>query len=53
MAFRMAVLVVAFATTAQAQVTKVHFTEPGTYRLRAIANDGALSTSTDVVVTVR
>jgi hypothetical protein len=33
--------------------TSVRFTEPGTYRLRAIASDGALSTTTDVVVTVK
>ena len=33
--------------------TTVRFTEPGTYRLRAIANDGALSTTTDVSVTVK
>jgi hypothetical protein len=32
--------------------TTVRFTQPGTYRLRAIANDGALSTVSDVVVTV-
>ena len=34
-------------------ITKAHFTEPGTYRLRAIASDGALSTTTEVVITVR
>src|SRR5437879_1838342 len=34
-------------------ITKAHFTEPGTYRLRAIASDGALSTTTDVVITVK
>jgi hypothetical protein len=33
--------------------TNVRFSQPGTYRLRAIANDGALSTTADVVVTVR
>jgi len=33
--------------------TTVRFTEPGTYRLRAIASDGALSTTTEVVVTVK
>ena len=33
--------------------TMAHFTEPGVYRLRATANDGALSTTTDVIVTVR
>ena len=33
--------------------TTAHFTEPGTYRLRAIASDGALSTTTDVVITVK
>jgi hypothetical protein len=31
----------------------VRFSTPGTYRLRAIANDGALSTTADVVVTVK
>jgi hypothetical protein len=31
----------------------VRFTVPGTYRLRTIANDGALSTTADVVVTVK
>jgi hypothetical protein len=31
----------------------VRFTEPGIYRLRATANDGALSTTADVVVTVK
>lgn len=34
-------------------VTTVRFSQPGTYRLRAIANDGALSTTTDVTVTVK
>ena len=34
-------------------VTGAHFTQPGTYQLRAIASDGALSTTTDVVITVR
>jgi len=33
--------------------TTVRFSEPGTYRLRVIANDGALSTTADVVVTVK
>jgi hypothetical protein len=33
-------------------VTTVHFTSPGTYVLRATANDGALSTIADVTVTV-
>ena len=33
-------------------VTAAHFTKPGTYVLRATANDGALSTSTDVTITV-
>jgi hypothetical protein len=33
-------------------VTKAHFTAPGTYVLRATANDGALSTKADVTVTV-
>ena len=33
-------------------VTTAHFTAPGTYVLRAIANDGALSTRTDVTITV-
>jgi hypothetical protein len=33
--------------------TNVRFSEPGTYRLRAIANDGAMSTTADVVVTVK
>ena len=31
----------------------VRFSEPGTYRLRAIANDGALSTTADVIVSVK
>jgi hypothetical protein len=31
----------------------IRFSQPGTYRLRAIANDGALSTTKDVVVTVK
>jgi hypothetical protein len=31
----------------------VRFSVPGTYRLRTIANDGALSTTADVVVTVK
>ena len=33
-------------------VTKAHFAAPGTYILRATANDGALSTKTDLTVTV-
>jgi len=33
--------------------TTVRFSQPGTYRLRAIANDGELSTTADVVVTVK
>jgi hypothetical protein len=33
--------------------TVVRFPEPGIYKLRAIANDGALSTTADVVVTVK
>ncbi len=33
-------------------VTTAHFAEPGTYVLRATANDGALSTITDITVTV-
>jgi hypothetical protein len=33
--------------------TTVRFSEPGTYRLRAIANDGALSTTADVTVSVK
>ena len=32
--------------------TKAHFPQPGTYVLRATANDGALSTTADVTVTV-
>src|SRR5262249_57380820 len=39
-------------TNGQAATT-VHFSEPGTYHLRAIANDGALSTTADVVVSVK
>ena len=34
-------------------VTTAHFAEPGTYVLRAMADDGALSTSTDVTITVK
>jgi len=34
-------------------VTAAHFSQPGTYHLRAIASDGALSTTTDVVITVK
>ena len=33
--------------------TKARFTQPGIYHLRAIASDGALSTTADVVITVR
>jgi hypothetical protein len=33
-------------------VTTARFTEPGTYVLRATANDGALSTITDITVNV-
>jgi hypothetical protein len=33
--------------------TSVRFSQPGTYQLRAVANDGALSTTTVVVVTVK
>jgi len=33
--------------------TTVRFSAPGTYRLRALANDGALSTTADVIVTVK
>src|SRR5215471_9484494 len=33
--------------------TTVRFSEPGTYRLRAIANDGALSTTADVIISVK
>jgi hypothetical protein len=33
--------------------TTVRFSEPGTYRLRAIANDGAMSTTADVIVSVK
>jgi hypothetical protein len=34
-------------------VVTARFTKPGTYRLRATANDGALSTPADVTITVR
>ena len=34
-------------------VTTARFAEPGTYVLRATADDGALSTSTDVTITVK
>jgi len=34
-------------------VTTAHFTEPGTYVLRATANDGALSSTTSATVTVK
>lgn len=40
------------AVTNGQAVTAAHFTTPGTYVLRATASDGALSTSTDVTVTV-
>jgi hypothetical protein len=43
----------AIAVTDGQAANTVRFTEPGTYRLRAIANDGALSTTADVVVTVK
>jgi hypothetical protein len=33
-------------------VTTAHFSQPGTYVLRATANDGALSTAADVTITV-
>jgi hypothetical protein len=33
--------------------TTAHFTEPGTYVLRAIANDGQLSTRADVTISVK
>src|SRR5262245_17631732 len=39
-------------TNGQAAAT-VRFSEPGTYRLRAIASDGAMSTTADVIVTVK
>ena len=34
-------------------VATAHFAEPGTYVLRATANDGALSTRADVTITVK
>jgi hypothetical protein len=40
------------ATSGKAISTNVRFAAPGTYILRAIANDGALSTVKDVTVTV-
>jgi hypothetical protein len=40
------------AVTNGQAVTAAHFTTPGTYVLRATANDGALSTSADVAITV-
>jgi hypothetical protein len=40
-----------WATSGQASTTAL-FANPGTYILRATANDGALSTSADIVVTV-
>jgi hypothetical protein len=33
-------------------ITTARFAEPGTYVLRATANDGALSTITNVTITV-
>jgi hypothetical protein len=33
-------------------VTSVHFTAPGVYVLRAIANDGELSTTSDITINV-
>ena len=33
-------------------VTTAHFSQPGTYVLRATANDGALSTSSEVTITI-
>jgi hypothetical protein len=33
-------------------VANARFTEPGSYVLRATANDGALATKTDVTITV-
>jgi hypothetical protein len=33
--------------------TQAHFSEPGTYVLRATANDGALSKTAEVTVNVR
>ncbi len=33
--------------------TKARFTQPGIYHLRAIASDGALSTTADVTITVK
>jgi hypothetical protein len=33
-------------------ITSARFAEPGTYVLRAMANDGALSTSAEVTVIV-
>jgi hypothetical protein len=41
------------AVTDGKAATTAHFTEPGTYVLRAIANDGQLSTRADVTVTVK
>jgi hypothetical protein len=34
-------------------VSSAHFSQPGTYVLRATANDGQLSTRADVTITVR
>ena len=33
--------------------TTAHFSQPGVYRLRAIASDGALSTTSDLIITVK
>jgi hypothetical protein len=33
--------------------TAAHFSQPGIYHLRAVASDGALSTTTDIVITVK
>jgi hypothetical protein len=43
----------AISVSNDAAATSVRFSEPGTYQLRAIATDGALSTTTDIVVTVK
>jgi hypothetical protein len=39
-------------TSGQALTTAAHFAAPGTYVVRAMANDGALSTTRDVTITV-
>ena len=39
-------------TSEQALTTTAHFAAPGTYVVRAMANDGALSTTRDVTITV-